>query len=51
VLLDVAYADLEFVPDPEAVASARATFDERAVAGIVAARVAGTVRDGIGPSR
>jgi tRNA pseudouridine38-40 synthase len=51
VLLDVAYADLEFVPDPEAVASARATFDERAVAGLVAARVAGTVRDGIGPSR
>jgi tRNA pseudouridine38-40 synthase len=51
VLLDVTYPDLEFDLDPEAAASARAAFDERAVAGLVAARVAGTVRDGVGSSR
>jgi tRNA pseudouridine38-40 synthase len=51
VLLDVDYPGLEFAPDPEAAASAREAFDERAVAGLVAARVAGTVRDGVGASR
>lgn len=48
VLSHVAYPGLEFVGDESAAASARTLFDERAVDGLVRARVAGHIRDGVG---
>lgn len=48
VLVDVEYPDVSFVPDPEAAASARAAFGERHREGLVAARVHGRIREGIG---
>ena len=47
VLDGVDYPGLSFVRDEEAAGSARAVFDERAVDGLVRARVAGHVRDGV----
>ena len=47
VLTGVAYPDLDFTVDEAAAATARALFDDRAVDGLVRARVAGRVRDGI----
>jgi tRNA pseudouridine38-40 synthase len=48
VLVDVAYPGVEFSPDDDAVDPAREIFAERRVEGLVAARVAGAVADGIG---
>jgi tRNA pseudouridine38-40 synthase len=48
VLVDVDYPDVSFRPDPEAVASARAAFGDRHREGLLAARVHGRIRDGIG---
>ena len=48
VLTGVDYPGLSFEVDDEAADRARALFDERAVDGLVRARVAGHVRDGIG---
>ncbi|MFB6195891.1 MAG: tRNA pseudouridine(38-40) synthase TruA [Haloplanus sp.] len=47
VLADVTYPGVEFVPDPDAVESLRSVFSERRVDGLVAARVAGDVLDGV----
>ncbi|WP_380681769.1 tRNA pseudouridine(38-40) synthase TruA [Salinigranum sp. GCM10025319] len=48
VLTGVDYPGLSFKADNEAADRARALFDERAIDGLVRARVAGHVRDGIG---
>jgi len=48
VLADVTYSDIEFAPDPDAVSSAREAFEERRVDGLVTARVAGDLCDGVG---
>jgi tRNA pseudouridine38-40 synthase len=47
VLSGVSYPDVSFSADEEAVTSARAVFDERRVAGLVRARVADAVLDGL----
>jgi tRNA pseudouridine38-40 synthase len=47
VLVDVEYPSLSFEPDREAAASARAVFERRRVERLTAARVAGTVLDGL----
>lgn len=48
VLTAVEYPDLDFRSDDEAAASARQVFEERRIEAMTAARVAGTVGDGIG---
>jgi tRNA pseudouridine38-40 synthase len=48
VLADVDYPGLAFDPDPDAVESLRGVFEERRVAGLTAARVAGEVLSGVG---
>jgi tRNA pseudouridine38-40 synthase len=47
VLVGVDYPGLSFATDPEAAASARAVFDEQRVEGLVVARVAERVLDGL----
>ncbi|MFQ3294373.1 MAG: tRNA pseudouridine38-40 synthase [Halobacteriales archaeon] len=47
VLLNVGYPDLEFEVDGEAAMQARRAFDHRRIRHSTAARVAGTIRDGI----
>ncbi|SHG70282.1 tRNA pseudouridine(38-40) synthase TruA [Halobaculum gomorrense] len=47
VLADVTYPDLDFVPDPEAVAALRAVFGERRVAAIARSRALGDVVDAV----
>jgi len=47
VLVDVTYPGVSFDPDPDAVASAREVFAERRVEGLVTARVAGEVAEGV----
>ena len=49
VLVDVSYPGLSFSVDPAAAESAREAFDERRVAGLVTARVAGRIRSGVPP--
>ena len=51
VLTGVTYPDVEFEPDPDAVASARDVFAERRVDGLVTARVAGELADGVTDGR
>ena len=46
VLADVSYPGLDFEADADAAESARDAFEERRVAGLVAARVAGRIRSG-----
>lgn len=48
VLTDVEYPDLTFRVDEDAAESARGVFEEKRVAGLVAARVAGEVLDDVG---
>jgi tRNA pseudouridine38-40 synthase len=48
VLTAVDYPELSFTVDADAAATARELFAERAVDGLVRARVAGRVRDGVG---
>ena len=50
VFADVSYPDLTFSVDADAAESAREAFDERRVAGLVAARVAGRIRSGVSSS-
>jgi len=47
VLADVAYPGVTFAPDPDAVASAREAFTERRIDGLVTARVARELADGV----
>ncbi|WP_435067558.1 tRNA pseudouridine(38-40) synthase TruA [Haloplanus sp. C73] len=47
VLADVTYPGVEFETDPDAAASARGAFEERRIDGLVTARVAGDVVDGV----
>jgi tRNA pseudouridine38-40 synthase len=48
VLTDVTYPGVGFTVDGTAATAARRLFDDRAVDGLVRARVAGRIRDGIG---
>ncbi|MFB6131076.1 MAG: tRNA pseudouridine(38-40) synthase TruA [Salinigranum sp.] len=48
VLVDVVYPDVEFTVDESSAPYVREWFDERRVAGLVAARVGATIRDGVG---
>jgi tRNA pseudouridine38-40 synthase len=48
VLVGVDYPDLSFEPDPVAVETVRAVFDDRRRDGLVRARVAGEVLEGVG---
>jgi len=49
VLLDVGYPGLDFAVDDAAAADARRAFEDRRVRHRTAARVAGTIGDGVGP--
>jgi hypothetical protein len=50
VLLDVGYPDLDFAIDEDGAGETRRAFEARRVRHRTAARLAGTIRDGVGPA-